>query len=187
MMTAMSRGRGLFGREAVLAAASTVLADAEAGAGQFLLVSGEAGIGKTSVLAALIDEAQQSGAVVLRGYLLGGHRRPAVLAVVTGHRVPRGLPAQTSVRRPDSVDDVPERRRRADGRSRPPVDAEFRLFEAVAACLRDLSDGRFVTVVIDDLHWADEPSLRLLGFLTRALAGSAVLVARRLPRPRGPA
>ena len=55
-------------------------------------------------------------------------------------------------------------------------DAQFRLFEAVAACLRGLSEGRFVTVVIDDLHWADEGTLRLLSFVTRAVAGSAVLV-----------
>jgi tetratricopeptide (TPR) repeat protein len=56
------------------------------------------------------------------------------------------------------------------------VDAQFRLFEAVAACLRGLSERRFVTVVIDDLHWADEGTLRLLGFVNRAVAGSAVLV-----------
>jgi tetratricopeptide (TPR) repeat protein len=56
-------------------------------------------------------------------------------------------------------------------------DAQFRLFEAVARCLARLAAGsgfRPVLVVLDDLHWADEPSLRLLGFLARALAAESV-------------
>ena len=53
-------------------------------------------------------------------------------------------------------------------------DAQFRLFEAVARCLRRLAASRPVLVVLDDLHWADEPSLRLLGFLARALAAEPV-------------
>jgi hypothetical protein len=53
-------------------------------------------------------------------------------------------------------------------------DAQFRLFEAVARCLGRLAADRSVLVVLDDLHWADEPSLRLLGFLVRALAAESV-------------
>ena len=53
-------------------------------------------------------------------------------------------------------------------------DAQFRLFEAVARCLRRLAASLPVLVVLDDLHWADEPSLRLLGFLARALAAEPV-------------
>ena len=53
-------------------------------------------------------------------------------------------------------------------------DAQFRLFEAVARCLGRLAADRPVLVVLDDLHWADEPSLRLLGFLARALAAESV-------------
>ena len=51
------------------------------------------------------------------------------------------------------------------------------MFEAVARCLGRLAAGsgfRPVLVVLDDLHWADEPSLRLLGFLARALAAESV-------------
>jgi AAA ATPase domain len=54
------------------------------------------------------------------------------------------------------------------------ADARFRLFEAVARCLGRLADAGPVLVVLDDLHWADEPSLRLLGFLARALTAKPV-------------
>ena len=44
----MSGADRLVGREQVLAAASSVLSNAWVGGGQFLLISGEAGIGKTA-------------------------------------------------------------------------------------------------------------------------------------------
>src|SRR5438045_1701983 len=56
------------------------------------------------------------------------------------------------------------------------ADAQFRLFEAVSACLTGLAAGRPVLIVLDDLHWADEPSLRLLGFLARAMTAEPVLL-----------
>ena len=53
----MSRAARLIGRESALAAASSVLDDARHGTGQFLMISGEAGIGKTAMLAALVSQA----------------------------------------------------------------------------------------------------------------------------------
>jgi predicted ATPase len=56
----------LVGRDAVLTIARTALADALAGTAQLLLVTGEPGIGKTSVLSALAADAQERGVAVLR-------------------------------------------------------------------------------------------------------------------------
>ena len=56
------------------------------------------------------------------------------------------------------------------------ADARFRLFEAATRWLSGLAADRPVLVVLDDLHWADEPSLRLLGFLARAIAAEPVLL-----------
>ena len=154
-----------------MAAARAVLADAAAGSGQLLMVSGEAGIGKTAVLAALIDEAGPD-ARVLRGLLCGGQRRPAVLAVVAG---PQGD------RRPGGG-----ARRGVAGcwtagtseatTAAAAADAQFRLFDAVARCLATLAADSLVVVALDDLQWADESSVRLLGFLARTLAASRVLL-----------
>src|SRR5205823_5440792 len=45
------------------------------------------------------------------------------------------------------------------------VDARFRLFDAVAGGFAAASRKRPLLLVLDDLHWADEASIRLLEFL----------------------
>ncbi|MBV9021404.1 MAG: AAA family ATPase, partial [Ktedonobacteraceae bacterium] len=52
----------------------------------------------------------------------------------------------------------------------------FRLWEAVLALLRAISIPAPVLLIFDDMHWADEKSCELLGYLLRRLAGSRVLV-----------
>src|SRR5690606_34840234 len=57
--------------------------------------------------------------------------------------------------------------------------ARFRLFDAVVALLRAASGRRPLVLVLDDLQWADLPSLELLGFVASAdaLAGAPILLA----------
>jgi hypothetical protein len=54
--------------------------------------------------------------------------------------------------------------------------ARFRLFEAVSSLLHLAAESRPLVLVLDDLHAADEPSLLLLRYVARELAGSRVLV-----------
>ena len=49
-----------------------------------------------------------------------------------------------------------------------------RLFEAVARLLLSLARARWVLVALEDLHWADETTVRLLAFLARRVDGAAV-------------
>ena len=169
----MSRADRLIGRESALAAASSVLDDARRGAGQFLMISGEAGIGKTAMLAELI---RQAGPVplVLRGFCWEGDGAPPYW--------PWSQVLQASGLPMADLGEAGWLLQPASGPAEPmgagaAGDAQFRLFEAVARCLGRLAAGsgfRPVLVVLDDLHWADEPSLRLLGFLARALAAESV-------------
>jgi hypothetical protein len=56
------------------------------------------------------------------------------------------------------------------------ADARFRLFDAVATGLVGLADPGPVLVVLDDLQWADEPSLRLLDFVVRQVGNCRLLI-----------
>jgi tetratricopeptide (TPR) repeat protein len=166
----MSRADRLIGRESALAAASSVLDEARRGAGQFLMISGEAGIGKTAMLAALVRQAGPAP-LVLRGFCWEGDGVPPYWPWSQVMQA-SGWPATDLgeagwLVQPASAAAEPMSAAAAG-------DARFRLFDAVARCLGRLAASRPVLVVLDDLHWADEPSLRLLGFLARALAAEPV-------------
>ena len=57
-----------------------------------------------------------------------------------------------------------------------PEQARFRLFESVTAFLRNASRAHPLVVMLDDLHWADKPSLLLLEFLAREISDTRLLV-----------
>ena len=52
----------------------------------------------------------------------------------------------------------------------------MRLFEAVAALLGTIAERAPLLIVLEDLHWADDLSVRLLAFLRRRLADRPVLL-----------
>ena len=168
----MSPADRLIGREPALAAASSVLADALSGSGQFLMISGEAGIGKSAMLAALINQAGPDP-VVLRGFCWEGDGAPPYW--------PWSQVLQASGLSMAELGEAgwllqPAYRSAGSMSAAAAADAQFRLFEAISRSLSGLAADRPVLVVLDDLHWADEPSLRLLEFLAHALAARAVLL-----------
>jgi predicted ATPase len=57
-----------------------------------------------------------------------------------------------------------------------PDQARVRLFDAVTTVLRRAATQQALVVVLDNLHWADKPSLLLLEFLMRELAQSRLLI-----------
>jgi predicted ATPase len=52
----------------------------------------------------------------------------------------------------------------------------IRLFESVASFLRNAAAATPLTLILDDLHWADKPTLLLLQHLARSIAGERVLL-----------
>jgi len=58
----------------------------------------------------------------------------------------------------------------------PVEDSAFQLFDSVSTLLADTARTRPLVVVVDDLHWADPPSIRLLDFVVRHTALDPVLV-----------
>src|SRR5438477_10032835 len=145
----MRRAARLIGRESVLAVARSVLDDARRGAGQFLMISGEAGIGKTAMLAALPGLAGHDP-LVLRGFCWEGDGAPPYWPwsqVLQASGMPAadlgeaGWLLKSAAAPAESMSAAAA------------ADAQFRLFEAVSRCLGRLADGRPVLVVLDDLHW----------------------------------
>ena len=57
-----------------------------------------------------------------------------------------------------------------------PEQARFRLFDSITAFLKTASLRQPLVLVLDDLHWADLPSLALLQFVARELGGARLLI-----------
>jgi predicted ATPase len=57
-----------------------------------------------------------------------------------------------------------------------PQTARFRLFDSITGFLKRAAHTQPIVLVLDDLHWADEGSLRLLEFVARELAEERLLL-----------
>jgi class 3 adenylate cyclase len=158
---------------------------AAAGERRVVLVAGEPGIGKTRLAAELAREGFESGALVLYGRCdeeLGAPYQPfaEALAHYARAHADDALREQLVACGTEVSRIVPEIARRLPGLAVPLVDEpeaeRFRLFEAVDALFASASRAAPVVVVLDDLHWADKPSLLLLRHLARSARPAAVLL-----------
>ena len=95
-------------------------------------------------------------------------------------RAPLVLRAELGIGAASIAELVPELRvRLTDLVPPPPGSAEerrFQLFDAVTSFLTNVSLSQPLVLVLDDLHWADKPSLLLLQFLLQHLGGARLLV-----------
>ncbi|MFI5607955.1 ATP-binding protein [Amycolatopsis sp. NPDC051903] len=151
----------LIGREHPASVLRAELARAMASHGGLVLVTGEAGIGKTTLVSGLADEARERGALVLTGTCWESGSAPGywpwvqVVRALRRAAEPHEWAAADSATLSALLGESPE-----------PGDV-FRLHDAVTSALVTLAHDRPVVVVLDDLHWADPSSLRLLDFAAR--------------------
>lgn len=158
----------LVGRDAELAALTDALGRAAAGVATFAAVTGEPGIGKSRLTEELAAHAAAAGAQVLVGRCSQDDGAPPLWpwrAVLTGLGVEPPAPGPT--------DDV---------------GASFRVWEQIVGELERAARDRLTVVVVDDLHWADPSTLRVLGLLAEVTtAARLLLVATWRPLEVGPA
>lgn len=178
--------RVFVGRAAELDQLATALAEARAGRGSFVLLRGEAGVGKTRAADQLAQRAAAADAAVLLGRCDDSEGAPPfwpwlqVLRTFADGCTTEHLSAALGSGAAAIAEVVPEVGVRLGQIAAPaaidPPSARWRLFDAVATLLRAASRQRPHLVVIDDLQWADVPSLLLLRFLGRQLADMHVLL-----------
>ena len=176
---ALPRDLPLVGREVETLRLREALDHAWGGQGRSLAVIGEAGVGKSRLVAELAAEASARGGRVLVGrcheaeqILPFGPWVDALRAARLGPADP-GLDSLPRSCRAELVRLLPELR--SPDHEPPPGPADYRqLFESVAQVLRGLAPQQPLVLVIEDLHWADEISLRLLSFIGRRLHEFAI-------------
>jgi hypothetical protein len=186
--TSLSRlAEGVFvGREQIMASMRQTLNEAISGQVRLLLLTGEAGSGKTRICTQLATYAGLRGVRVLIGQCYEGEGAPAFwpwLQIVREYCKELSAEQLAELLGPaagDIAQLVPEVRDKLPDVAPPPAlepdKARFRFFDSVATFLRNASRRQPLMLTLDDLHWADPASLLLLEFLGRELAGNPVLL-----------
>ncbi|HXV44017.1 MAG TPA: AAA family ATPase, partial [Anaerolineae bacterium] len=173
------------GRQRELAILQAKLEQAIAGQGSLVIVAGEAGIGKTSLIQTFAAQARPRGAAILWGACFEGEWRPSYNPWVE---------ALT-----DTIRNLePERLRQCLGPEAPALarlfpqihtllpdtppaalsqnEERFRLFEALTRLLLNLARQQPRVLILDDLHWADPDSLGVLRYVARSMSRGPILV-----------
>ena len=177
----------LIGRGPQMDALTDALGRAEGGSPTVVLVGGEAGIGKSRLVAELAARARERGDPVLEGRcasLGAGEGLPfAPIADALRGLLRSGDRALID----DMIDPttrelgrlIPEfRRDDGDGylQAAPADWAQTRLFDAFLILLERLGTRRPTVLVIEDIHWADRSTRDLIDFIARRLRTERVLV-----------
>src|SRR5262245_4194818 len=170
----------LIGRHGELEQLRRALEEAQGGLGRVVVIVGEAGVGKSSLVTVVGADARERGARVLLGRCYesqqvlpfgpwvdalraGGVSQDAEalgeLAPAWRAELTRLLPEVRTPDLPASSDDL------------------LRLFESVAQLFERLTIQGPLAIVLEDLHWADEMSLRLLAFVMRRTQAAPTLIA----------
>ena len=163
----------LVGRDSFLALIEDRLAAAAAGEGRLLFVAGEAGIGKTRLLSAVARRADADGFAVVRAAAFPDDVQSlaGLLLDLAGNLLPSRAPALSELGRSLTS--------RVRAISAAAGDAHHRrrvLVQDLADLLVTADPGTPVLIILEDLHWADELSLDVLGHLASRLATRPLLV-----------
>src|SRR5579875_123514 len=158
----------MVGRQDALAVLTEACTRIKSGTGQCVVVVGEPGIGKTRLVTELAATAIGDGMRVLWGRSHEAEVSPAywpwvpIVRALAGTNPP---PEVAALLAPTAV--------------LPALDADsaaLRTYDAVTRLLAEAAAERPLLVVLEDVHWADASSLRLLTYAAEVLAAQRVLL-----------
>ena len=180
------RGRAMVGRDAERAELLRGLEDAIAGHGSIALVGGEPGIGKTRLAQELLADARERGFFGLVGHCYEGEGAPPYVPFVETLEYTARVVPPAAFRRalgdaaPEVAKLMPELRRLFSDIPPPielPPEQQRRfLFNAYLEFTQRSCAITPMVVVLEDLHWADEPTLQLLQHLAQAVPALRLFV-----------
>jgi DNA-binding NarL/FixJ family response regulator len=161
--------RALLDRDVELAELDRRLAAARAGAGRVIVVEGPAGIGKSTLLAVAGQTARENGVLVLRARCSPLEQHAAwgiARQLFEPLRAQRDWPELTV-----GAAGLAERALAPEaGEHAPAGDAMHAAARGLVWLASNLGERGPAVLAIDDVHWADAPSLRWLAVLARSLA-----------------
>ncbi|WP_086819077.1 AAA family ATPase [Allokutzneria sp. NRRL B-24872] len=175
----MHDAHSFVGRGAAVAELTACLDRAVAGLGSLVLVAGEAGIGKTALVERFAAAAGKRDVRVLWGGCWPGQGQSPYwpfVQVLRGCVANRGWDWVSGLVGEDArylSRVLPEREDTAGAEDE---STRFRLFDTLTRVLVGCAGERPLLVVLEDLHWADEGSLRYLEFLGHQLRQAGLVV-----------
>jgi len=179
-------GSGFVGRDREMEELNRALDETLAGHGRLVMLAGEPGIGKTRLAQELASRAESRDALVLWGRWYEEQGAPPfwpwvqLLTTLTHQVDPEQLATELGSGATDLAEIIPELRDQLPDLRPPatlePEQARFRLFQSITTWLSKRAQSQTLLLVLDDLHWADQPSLLLLQFLARQMEESHILV-----------
>lgn len=155
------------------------------GVRQVALVVGEPGIGKTRLATELSRRASSQDAVVLYGrsdedaivpyqpFVEALRSSVAAYSPVMLHQRLHGLERDLGRVFPELLGRLSEP---SDSIPSDPESERYRLFEAIAGLVTGITATRSAILILDDLHWADKPTLLLLRHIVRSAQDAALLI-----------
>lgn len=183
----------LVGRDRELGVLERLLAEVCAGSARFVLISGEPGIGKSSLLDALASRSRSAGCLVLEGRATELERDfPFGLIVDALDGYLASLDARSFDRL--AAEELGElasvfpalRSLRGPGSGVGTAAERFRAHFAARGLLERLAAPRPLLLALDDVHWSDHASLEFLAHLLRRPPDAAVMLVATIRSGRAP-
>ena len=178
----------LIGRTAELAAFHLLLEQAKSGSGHVALLSGEAGVGKSRLVAEVKTSAAGQGFLLLQGNCFQADRAfpyaPFLDLLRSSFSGSSRLPShrdllpfaqELSQSLPDVTPLIPERPPLLFSSSLDPQQEQRRLFALLLHFFTEQATRQPLLFILEDLHWSDETSLELLVYLARSCTHLPIL------------